>query len=445
MSHIQINTSKPLNGQCRVPGDKSISHRSAIFAAIAGGPSRIHNFFDGPSCLATLSVLGELGIQMNKIATGTASTGLLVHGKGIDGLQESTNILNCGESGETPELMMGLLVGQPFNSFLDGSGSLKWHPMDRIIAPLKGMGAQVIGRQDGKYVPLGIQRRRLNAVEYSLPVASAQVKSALLLAGMYARGLTIIREPSLSQDHTERMLKAMNAPVESLGSTIRGNTIYIEMPSKALSPLEFTIPGDISTTAFLLVAASIVPDSRVTILSVGINPTRTGIVEALREMGANIVYKNERTEAGEPIADLDVTYSELRGTILGGRQILSMIDELPALAVAATQAYGKTVVQDVRELRGAETERIASLVGLLQKMGAYVEPTSDGFAITGPTTLRGNLIESHNDALLTMAATVAGLAAKGSTYIYGAERINHHFPGFDTTLQALGADLETIQ
>jgi len=411
MNSIKIESGKPLTGQCRVPGDKSISHRAVMFASIAGGESHIHNFLNGGDCRSTVEVMRGLGVQIDEISP----TELIVHGRGIDGLQEPSDVLNCGNSGTTVRLLTGLLAGQSFTSFINGTAQIRRRPMGRIARPLRGMGAQIIGRQGGDYAPLGIMPTRLRGVEYDLPVASAQVKSCVLLAGMYAQGLTIVREPGPARDHTERMLKAMGAPI-----TVLGNTIHSERPSKPLQPLDMTVAGDISSAAFLLVAGSIVPDSRMTIAGVGINPTRIGIVDALMEMGANIQYHNERDESGEPVADLEVQFTELQGTTFGGSQIVTMIDEIPILAVAATQAQGQTIVRDAGELRVKETDRIAATVSELR-------------------TLRGNVTESHDDHRMAMAMIIAGLVAQGETTIQGAEVTADSFPGFESTLRALGA------
>jgi len=266
MNSIEINSGRPLSGQCRVPGDKSISHRSVMFASIAEGESKIYNFLDGGDCRSTLDVMRGLGVQIDEVS----STELIVQGRGIDGLQEPTDVLDCGNSGTTIRLLTGLLAGQSFTSFLNGTPQIRRRPMGRIARPLRGMGAQIIGRQGGDYAPLGIMPSRLRGVEYDLPVASAQVKSCVLLAGMYAQGLTIVREPGPARDHTERMLKSMGAPINVLG-----NTIHSERPTEPLQPLNMTVPGDISSAAFLLVAGSVVPESKITIAGVGVNPTRT--------------------------------------------------------------------------------------------------------------------------------------------------------------------------
>jgi 3-phosphoshikimate 1-carboxyvinyltransferase len=404
-----------------------------MFASIAEGQSRIHNFLDGGDCHSTVEVMRGLGVEIELVTP----TELIVHGRGVNGLQEPNGILDCGNSGTTVRLLTGLLAGQKFTSILNGTPQIRRRPMGRIVQPLRGMGAQIIGRQNGNFVPLGIAPTKLRGLEYDMPVASAQVKSCLLLAGLYAEGLTIVREPGPARDHTERMLRAMGAPI-----VVMGRTVSSEQPTAPLSPIEIAVPGDISSAAFLLVAGAIVPDCQLTIAGVGVNPTRTGIVDALLEMGAQIEFKNQRDQAGEPVADLEVSTSDLRGATFAGENIVTMIDELMVLAVAATQARGRTVIRDAGELRVKETDRIASTVGELRKMGAHIEPTEDGFIIDGPTPLSGAPLESQGDHRLAMAMTVAGLAAKGSTTVYGTEVTADSFPGFEITLQALGARLE---
>jgi len=378
----------------------------------------------------------ELGVQIDVLTP----TELVVHGRGLDGLQEPNSVLDCANSGTTIRLMTGLLVGQKFTSFLNGTAQLRRRPMGRIVNPLRGMGADIIGRQNGTYAPLAIRPTRLRAVEYEMPVASAQVKSSLLLAGLYAHGLTLVREPGPTRDHTERLLQAMGAPIEVIG-----NTVHSERPPYPLRSIEVVVASDISSAAFLLVAGSIIPDSRLTITGIGINPRRIGIIDALQAMGAQINYRNERTQAGEPVADLEVRYSELRGVTFGGSSIVTMIDELMVLAVAATQAKGRTVIRDAGELRVKETDRIASTVTELRKMGAKIEPTADGFIIDGPTQLRSAPLESQGDHRLAMAMTIAGLVAKGITTVYGSEVTADSFPGFEVTLQALGAELTVTE
>ena len=428
-----IRPGEPLVGQCHVPGDKSISHRAVMFASIAEGRSTIHGFLDGGDCRSTVAVMRGLGVRIEE----RSPTHLVVHGRGLDGLQEPEDVLDCGNSGTTIRLLTGLLAGQGFTSVLTGTAQLRRRPMDRILKPLRYMGAHILGREGGRFAPLAIGPvPNLRGFEYLMPMASAQVKSCLLLAGLYAHGLTIIREPGPARDHTERMLGAMGAPV-----TRWGHTIHIERPTEPLQPLEITVPGDISSAAFLLVAGATVPGSRVTVTGVGVNPTRTGIVDALAEMGAFIRLKNRREEGGEPVADILVEPGDLRGITLEGSQIVTLIDELPVLAVAATQAQGRTVVRDAGELRVKETDRIATTVSELRKMGARIQATEDGFVVEGPSQLRGAPVESHGDHRLAMALAVAGLLADGETVIYDAGVTADSFPGFQSTLRALGADI----
>ena len=432
MTQITTSGSNPLTGQCRVPGDKSISHRAVMFASIAEGESHIKNFLDGGDCRSTVHVMRGVGVQIDV----HSPTELTVHGRGINGLQEPNTFLDCGNSGTTIRLLTGLLAGQSFTSFVTGTEQIRGRPMNRVVTPLRQMGAAITGRQNGGYAPLSISPSRLRGIEYQMPMASAQVKSCVLLAGLYAPGLTVVHQPGPTRDHTERMLSSMGAPVSA-----SGNAIHSEQPKMPLDPLTITVPGDISSAAFLLVAASIIPNSRVIIAGVGVNPTRIGVVNALLEMGANIELKNERLDAGEPVADLDVTFIGLQAASFGGENIVTMIDELPILAVAATQAQGTTVVRDAGELRVKETDRIATTVSELRKMGAQIDATDDGFIVDGPTTLRGAPVDSHGDHRLAIALTVAGLVADGPTTVYGAEVTADSFPGFETTLQVLGAKL----
>lgn len=432
---LRIRGGTPLSGSCRVPGDKSISHRAIIFASLAEGRSSIRNFLNGHDCMATVHIMRRLGVSIDSFTP----THLLVRGVGIDGLREPTDVLNCANSGTTIRLMAGLLAGQKFVSILSGSDQIRRRPMDRIVDPLRRMGAQILGRSGGRFAPLAIGQGDLHGIEYTLPVASAQVKSCLLLAGLFARELTIIREPGPARDHTERMLSAMGAPIEVLGSTI-----HSERPTSPLRPIDISVPGDISSAAFLLAAASAQRDSHVTIEEVGINSTRTGIIDALVQMGAKILFKNRGNEGGEPVANLVVEPSQLRGTEFGGSSIVTMIDELPTLAVAATQAEGRTVIRDAKELRVKETDRIATTVSELRKLGARIEGTEDGFIIDGPTRLTGGPVDSHGDHRLAMALTVAALFARGETTIHNAHVTADSFPGFESTMRALGARVEEL-
>ncbi len=434
-NQLTIHSGQPLIGQCRVPGDKSISHRAVIFGSIAEGRTRIRNFLNGHDCFATVAVMRALGVRIDE----RSATELVVNGVGLNGLQEPEDVLDCANSGTTIRLMTGLLAGQPFASVLTGSEQIRRRPMGRIATPLRQMGARIVGRQDGKLAPLSIAPADLQAIDYAMPVASAQVKSCVLLAGLYAHGLTIVREPGPARDHTERMLMAMGAPIEVMGSTVHG-----ERPQRPLRPLDITVPGDISSAAFLLAAGALTPGSNLTITDVGINPTRIGIVDALAEMGAAIQYKSRTEQGGEPTANLVITTSELRGTTFGGEQIVTMIDELPTLAVVATQAAGRTIIRDAGELRVKEVDRIEATVTELKKLGARIVGTEDGFVIDGPTPLYGAVVDSHGDHRLAMALTVAALIAKGSTTIYNAHVTADSFPGFEATLRALGAVIQEI-
>ena len=434
-NQLIIHSGHPLIGQCRVPGDKSISHRAVIFGSIAEGRTRIRNFLNGHDCFATVGVMRALGVRIDE----RSDTELVVNGVGLNGLQEPEDVLDCANSGTTIRLMTGLLAGMPFASVLSGSEQIRRRPMGRIAAPLRQMGARITGRQEGKLAPLSIAPADLKAIEYDMPVASAQVKSCVLLAGLFAHGLTVVREPGPARDHTERMLISMGAPIQVLGSTI-----HSERPRRPLKPLDITVPGDISSAAFLLAAGALTPGSNLTIADVGINPTRIGIVDALAEMGAAIQYKSRTEQGGEPTANLVITTSELRGTTFGGEQIVTMIDELPTLAVVATQAAGRTIIRDAGELRVKEVDRIEATVTELKKLGARIVGTEDGFVIDGPTPLYGAVVDSHGDHRLAMALTVAALIAKGSTTIYNAHVTADSFPGFEATLRALGAVIQEI-
>ncbi len=432
---LTVHSGSPLRGQCRVPGDKSISHRAVILGAIAEGRSRIANFLPGMDCQATVRAMRALGVRIEA----PSPTQLVIHGRGLHGLREPQDILDCGNSGTTIRLLAGLLAGQGFTCVLTGTDQIRRRPMGRVVEPLRTMGAHILGRQDGRYAPLAIGPAKLKAIEYDLPVASAQVKSCLLLAGLYASGLTVVREPGPARDHTERMLMAMGAPV-----TVLGPVISSERPRAPLKPLNIVVPGDISSAAFLLVAGTLVPESHIVLTNVGVNPTRTGIVDALTAMGADIRYRRRTDQGGEPVADLEVRHAELRGATFHGPTIVTMIDEIPVLAVAATQAQGRTVIRDAQELRVKETDRIATTAAELRKMGAEIQPTEDGLVVQGPTPLYGADVDSHGDHRLAMALAVAGLIAKGVTTVLNAHVTRDSFPGFETTLQALGARVEEV-
>jgi 3-phosphoshikimate 1-carboxyvinyltransferase len=431
--NLVTHPAEGLYGTAAVPGDKSISHRAALFAALAEGTSTIETFLPGGDCLATLGCLRGLGVSIDELSP----TKLEITGVGLHGLQEPAFPLDCVNSGTTMRLLAGLLAGQPFFSVLTGSPQLTRRPMARVVEPLRLMGATIYGRQEGRLAPLAILGSRLGGIDYALPVASAQVKTAILLAGLYGKGLTVVREPGPSRDHTERMLAAMGAPI-----TVLGPVISSERPKQPLQPVNIAVPGDLSSAAFLLAAGVLVPGGQVTITGVGANPTRTGFLDILRQMGAELIVENERLEAGEPVADITARHSELRGIEVEGTLIPRAIDELPVLAVLATQARGRTVVRDAAELRVKETDRIATVTAELRQLGADVEERPDGFVVQGPTRLHSAAVSSHGDHRLAMALAVAGLVARGPVLIEDAECIGDSYPGFERALRKLGAELD---
>jgi 3-phosphoshikimate 1-carboxyvinyltransferase len=448
MSRLTVNPSGPLSGRIRVPGDKSISHRAAMFAALAEGESRIAGFLPSGDCLATLDCLRALGVEITPSPSfgegrgGGQATVLTVHGRGLHGLQKPSGPLNCVRSGTAMRLLAGILAGQPFDCTLTGDPQLLRRPMRRITEPLRAMGAE-IEDTDG-CAPLVIHGRELHGHDHTLTVASAQVKSALLLAGLYADGPTTVREPGPARDHTERMLGAqiVTRDPKNLRSPIsnHGGTWMIDPDSiDHLTPLHILVPGDISSAAFPLVAAALTRGSEVAVEGVGVNPTRTGLLGVLGEMGACIDIENARAQGGEPVADVTVRASPLRGIQVGGYMVVRMIDEFPILAVAATQASGTTVVRDATELRVKETDRIAVIAEGLRAMGARIEPQADGFIVEGPTPLHGACVDSGGDHRLAMALAVAGMIAKGETAVENSECIADSFPGFIELMRRLEA------
>jgi len=423
----------PLQGRTTVPADKSITHRALLFGAIADGVSRVRNPLRSGDTLTTLDVVRRLGVEVKATDAGE----WLVHGQGLRGLREPEEVLDCRNSGTTARLLLGLLGGQDFFSVLAGSPQLRKRPMGRVTAPLRQMGAQIIGRDGGRLLPLAVIGSPLRGIEYDLPVASAQVKSALLLAGLYARGLTVVKEPGPARDHTERMLGSMGAPILRQGPYISS-----EQPADELTPLDITVPGDFSSAAFLLAAGAILPDSDIHIQAVGVNPTRRGLLDALIAMGADVTLENERESGGEPVGDLHIRHGELQAITIAGEQVVTMIDELPVFAVIATQARGETIVRDAGELRVKETDRIATTVAELRKLGADIEALPDGFIVRGPTPLKAAHVWSHGDHRLAMALTIAGLAAEGSTIVEDVACASDSFPGFIDVLRRLGASID---
>jgi 3-phosphoshikimate 1-carboxyvinyltransferase len=396
-----------------------------MFGALAEGESRIEGFLPSGDCLATLGCLEALGVDISR----HDETTLTVHGCGLHGLREPEGPLNCARSGTTMRLMAGILAGQAFDCTLSGDPQLLSRPMRRITQPLRTMGAE-IDDVDGR-APLVVHGRSLREGDHTLAIASAQVKSALLLAGLYADGPTVVRQPGPARDHTERMLATMGADI-----AVDGLDVTLT-PADRLAPNSFTVPGDISSASYPLVAAVLLDGSEVTIEGVGVNPTRTGLLDVLEEMGARVDIDNARDQGGEPVAELMIRYSELRGVEVGGDTVVRMIDEFPILAVAATQASGITVVRDAAELRVKETDRIAVIVEGLRAMGARIEPQPDGFIVKGPTPLHGATVDSGGDHRLAMALAVAGLIAEGETVVANAECIADSFPGFTALMKSL--------
>ena len=423
-----------LKGTVIVPGDKSISHRAAIFNALAAGSATIDNFLSGRDCQATLDCLSALGVSWRWEPVEGGRPRLHIEGRGLRGLRESEDVLDAANSGTTMRLLAGVLAGQPFLSILTGDASLRGRPMDRIAEPLRAMGAHVLGRGGDTYPPLAIRGGPLRPIHYRLPVASAQVKSAVLLAGLYAEGVTIIEEPAPTRDHSERMLLAMGAPLTRDAAVVRLAPVSRE---QELSPLDLTVPGDISAASFWMVAAALHPEAEIRLPGVGVNPTRAGLIEALRDMGADLEVAEERLQGGEPVADITVRSSRLSPVEVGGDLVPRLIDEVPALAVAAALTPGRTIIRDAAELRVKESDRIATTCRELARLGARIEELPDGLAIEGVAALTGAACSSHGDHRLAMALAVAGLVAQGETVIDGAESAAVSYPDFWEDLSRL--------
>jgi 3-phosphoshikimate 1-carboxyvinyltransferase len=426
MSEIIVKPLKKMRGAIEVPGDKSISHRALMLGALTDGSNVVENFLPGGDCLATLHCLQNMGVQVDEVG----DTKIIVHGVGIRGLHPPQGELDCVRSGTTIRLLMGLMAGQSFESILNGEEQLRRRPMNRVAEPLMKMGA-AIQTTDGK-APVKIRGQRLTGTDLELKVASAQVKSAIILAGLYAEGVTTVHQPGPARDHTERMLKAMGAPLET-----KGNSVSIQAADK-LNAIPIRVPGDFSSAAFPLVAGTVVENANIEICNVGLNSTRTGILDVLLEMGADISIQDRRTENGEEIGTIVVKRSNLKSATVEKDVVVRMIDEFPVFAVAATQASGTTIVRDARDLRVKETDRIAVMVEELKKMGAQIDETDDGFVIEGPTPLSGGLVSSHGDHRVAMALTVAGLISSKDTIIQDGNCVGDSFPGFYELMETLG-------
>lgn len=422
-----LNPARTLRGEVTIPGDKSISHRSIMFGSLAEGTTLVSGFLTGEDNLATLKAFQAMGIAISQVAPGE----LVIEGRGLDGLQEPQDVLDCGNSGTTMRLMSGLLSGQRFFSVLTGDQYLRRRPMKRVVGPLATMGARIWGRRGGELAPLAIQGSTLRPVSYDSPIASAQVKSAILLAGLYADGETTVREPHLSRDHSERMLTWFGAEVRPFpgGVTVAGRPRLVAR--------DMLIPGDISSSAFFLVAGLITPGAELLVKNVGINPTRSGVIDILRAMGGRLELHNERIQSGEPVADILVKHSRLKGIEIGGEVVPRAIDEFPVVSVAAALAEGTTTIRDAEELRVKETDRIAAMASELGKLGAAIEPTPDGMVIEGRERLSGGEVSSHGDHRIAMSCAVASLVAAGQVSIEDTACTETSFPGFWKLLEAI--------
>ena len=422
--------SKPLKGIIRLPGDKSISHRAIMLGSLAEGTTTIHNFLQGLDCISTINAFRQMGIEIDN---NTTNNKVIIRGNGLHGLKKPSEIIDVGNSGTTMRLLSGILCGQAFDSVLTGDESIQTRPMNRIIKPLTSMGGNIKSASDNGLPPLEITNRagNLKSTTYRSPVASAQVKSSILLAGLYADGKTTIIEPHLSRNHTELMLKYFGA------NLIQEDNITTLEPNPNLQACEIHVPGDISSAAYFIGAGLIVPGSKLLIKDVGINPTRDGIIEICRNMNSKISLENIRQYNGEKVADIYVEYSDLQGVDIGGSIIPILIDELPIIAVMACFAKGITIIKDAEELMVKETNRIDVMVSNLKKLGADITATSDGMIINGGLPLHGSVVESKNDHRIAMAFAIAGLMTEGYVDIIGKECVNISYPSFFEDLRAI--------
>ncbi len=423
----------PLKGVIKVPGDKSISHRSVMLGALAQGTTEVTNFLQGADCLSTIRCFRQLGIE---IENNPGSYHVMIRGKGLHGLSRPADILDVGNSGTTMRLISGILCGQSFESSLIGDESIKRRPMGRIMSPLSMMGADIKSLKDNGCAPLAINattgsKHGLTGIHYNSPVASAQIKSCILLAGLYGEGETSVSEPSLSRNHTELMLSTFGATITS-----SGNTATVK-PNPHLTGQKINVPGDISSAAYFIAAGLLIPNSEIVIKNVGINQTRDGILQVCKQMGADITMENIIDNGGEPVADLVVRSSELTATQVGGELIPTLIDELPMIAVLACFAKGQTVIKDAAELKVKESNRIDVMVDNLTRMGADITATSDGMIINGGRPLHGATIDSKSDHRIAMSFAIAAMLADGETNILGAECVDISYPNFYSDLKSL--------
>ncbi len=425
---------KELTGTLVPPADKSVSHRAAILNSLAAGEVVIDNFSEGADCASTLRCLRLLGVSAEKMAPGDGSSEapkLRLASPGLENFHEPEDILNAENSGTTMRFIMGLLGNTPFVSVVTGDHSLRARPMGRVVQPLRLMGAQVMGRGGDSRAPLVIRGGELSGIEYTMPVASAQLKSALVMAALFAKGETVLLQPALSRDHTERMLRAMGADIVEDGLAL------VVRPGPQLRPLDVTVSGDISSAAFWMVAAAAHPNARIRLVNVGVNPTRAGVLDVLRDMGARISVENPRTEGGEPVADLLIESSELNGVEIAGDMIPIVQDEIPALALAASLARGVTTIRDAQELRYKESDRLHATATELSRLGARIEELPDGLVIEGTGSLKGGTCSSYGDHRLAMTLGVAGLLADEEVVITESEVVDVSYPNFWEDLASL--------
>ena len=442
-----------LTGRIAVPGDKSISHRAILLNAIATGSARVTGAGLGADCRASIASVEALGAKVRRrwpdgslspalaVPDSVAGNGtvhrvadLVIEGAGGAGLREPEDVLDAANSGTTARLLSGILAGRPFFSALTGDASLRRRPMGRIIEPLTAMGARIVGRDDNRCLPMALSPAQLRAIEYQLPVASAQLKSCLLLAGLQATGTTVLHEPAASRDHTERMLRAQGASLRVEGRQGRHLTL---VGGAALAAVDVAVPGDLSSAAFWLVAALLHPQASVTVERVGINPGRTGLLDVLTEMGGRLTLTNRRQAGGEPVADITAESSRLRGVRVGGELIPRLLDEVPILALAAALAEGTTTIHDAAELRVKESDRLAAVAGELTTLGGQVEELPDGLVIRGTRSLAGGEAAAHGDHRLAMMACIAGMVSAGPVLVGGAETVEVSYPGFWHDLEHL--------
>lgn len=421
-----------LQGEITVPGDKSISHRSIMLGSLAKGTTEVTGFLQGADCLSSISCFEKMGIE---IENNPADNTVRIHGKGLHGLTAPTDILDVGNSGTTTRLMSGILAAQPFLSTIDGDASIRKRPMGRIMTPLSLMGAEFESLAEDKCAPFRIKGGSLHGIHYTSPVASAQVKSAILLAGLYAEGQTCVTEPALSRNHTELMFEAFGINVKSEGTTA---TVT---PATELTAQKIAVPGDISSAAYFIAAGLITPNSEITIKNVGINPTRDGILTVCRNMGARLSLSNVRNDVVEPVADITVSTSSLKGCTIEGDIIPKLIDEIPVIAIMASFADGTTVIKDAQELKVKESNRIDVMVNNLSAMGVAIEGTEDGMIIHGGRPLHGATIDSRLDHRIAMSFAIAGGLADGDTEILGADCVNISYPSFYADLEKLARQL----